>query len=303
MKQKIFTTKDTWLEIVYQSLINLNGAGKYKSIYAEVLSLAPEKCANNQNWTASVRQTIEKNSSDSEVFNTKKPDLFISLEGIGKGSWGIRGFINQRSYDEVIEMINQFKTILNVQWQVGPSINTLDSFLNKKARNGFRNKVIKSRDLGDKSHYSDLEKINPSNHDLDMNLKLFVEAAHVFDVWCIKKIVIEHKKQDTKDDETVINLLNALNNPSNALLLPFNYHKLFDMNLIWFNETSGLMCFNPEFEKDLIKLGIYPTKIKSKILNNKEVVKYLAIRNQYRQNQLMDIWNLFQKDIVHLLNV
>jgi hypothetical protein len=49
------------------------------------------------------------------------------------------------------------------------------------------------------------------------------------------------------------------------------------------------MHFNPEFKEDLAKLGIYPTKIKSNIMDNKEVMKYLAIRNQYRQNQLTDI--------------
>jgi hypothetical protein len=38
-------------------------------------------------------------------------------------------------------------------------------------------------------------------------------------------------------------------------------------------------------------------------MNNKEVMKYLAIRNQYRQNKLNDIWTLFQKDIISLLNV
>ena len=300
MKTKTSRNKNTWLEIIYQALINLNGAAKYQSIYQEVLKLAPEKCELNENWQARVRATIQSSSSDSKDFK-KKQDLFIALEGLGKGSWGIRGFINQTSYAEVIEMIDQFKATLE-DWQIGPSINTLNVFLDKAARSGFRNSVIKSRNLYD-DRYSDLEKINPSNHDLDMNLKLFVEAAHIFDVWCIKKIIIEHKKQDTKDDETVINLLNALNSPSNALLLPFNYHKLFDMNLIWFDETSGLMCFNREFEEDLIKLGIYPTKIKLKVFNNKEVMKYLAIRNQYRQNQLTDIWNLFQKDIVHLLNI
>jgi hypothetical protein len=49
------------------------------------------------------------------------------------------------------------------------------------------------------------------------------------------------------------------------------------------------MNFNQEFKEDLSELGIYPTKIKSKIMNNKEVMKYLAIRNQYRQNKLNDI--------------
>ena len=295
--------KNTWLKIVYKALINLNGASKYQPIYDEVLRIAPDKCKVNPSYENTIRRTIQSRSSDSLTYKPSNKDLFISLEGIGKGSWGIREFIDQRSYTEVIEVIDQFKTILTNQWQLGPAIDTLNIFLNKTARNGFRNNVIKSRHLDGKYYYSDLEKVNPSNHDLDMNLKLFIEAAHIFDVWCIKKIITEHKTHDTKDDKTIINLLNALNSPSNALLLPFNYHKLFDMNIIWFDETSGLMHFNPEFKEDLAKLGIYPTKIKSKIMDNKEVMKYLAIRNQYRQNQLTDIWNLFQKDIVHLLNV
>ncbi len=295
--------KNTWLEIVYKALINLNGASKYQPIYDEVLRIAPDKCKANPSYENTIRRTIQSRSSDSLTYKPSNKDLFISLEGIGKGSWGIREFIDQRSYTEVIEVIDQFKTVLTNQWQLGPAIDTLNIFLNKTARNGFRNNVIKSRHLDGKYYYSDLEKVNPSNHDLDMNLKLFIEAAHIFDVWCIKKIITEHKTHDTKDDKTIINLLNALNSPSNALLLPFNYHKLFDMNLIWFDETSGLMNFNQEFKEDLSELGIYPTKIKSKIMNNKEVMKYLAIRNQYRQNKLNDIWTLFQKDIISLLNV
>ncbi len=301
MNDKIFNAKDKWLEIVYQALINLNGAGKYESIYDEVLRIAPEKCANNKNWKGRVRGTIQSSSSDSEDFNPKGTDLFISLEGIGKGSWGIRDFIEQKSYIEVLEMIDQFKSILIDDWKIGKQINLLNSLLDKKARSGFRNKVIKSRHLNNIEHYSDIEKINLSSHNLDMNL-IFVEAAHIFDVWCIKKIVVEHKRNDVQDDKTVINLLNALDDPSNALLLPFNYHKLFDMNLIWFDDKSGLMCFNKDFEDDLAKLGIYPTRIKSDIMKDNKMIKYLSIRNQYRQNKLNDIWTLFQKDVVHLLN-
>ena len=127
-------------------------------------------------------------------------------------------------------MIDQFKSILIDDWKIGKQTNLLNSLLDKKARSGFRNKIIKSRHLNNIEHYSDIEKINLSSHNLDMNL-IFVEAAHIFDVWCIKKIVVEHKRNDIKDDDIVINLLNALDDPSNALLLPFNYHKLFDMNL------------------------------------------------------------------------
>ncbi|MDK2819424.1 MAG: HNH endonuclease [Mycoplasmataceae bacterium] len=302
MNHKIFNIKDKWLEIVYQALINLNGTAKYNSIYQEVLKIAPDKCANNQHWKSRVRATIQWSSSDSKYFKPINKDLFISLDGIGKGSWGIRGFIEQRSYVEVLEMINEFKSILVDDWKVGNQINLLNLLLDKKARSGFRNKVIKSRELNNVLYYSDLEKIDLSGHNLDMKLT-FVEAAHIFDVWCIKEIVLNHKRKDIKDDTTVVNLLNALDDSSNALLLPFNYHKLFDLKLIWFDDKTGHMKFNIDFEDDLAKLGIYPTRIKSNIMNNKDVIKYLSIRNRYRQNQLNDIWTLFQKDIVHLLNV
>ncbi len=74
------------------------------------------------------------------------------------------------------------------------------------------------------------------------------------------------------------------------------------MNLIWFDDKSGLMYFNKDFEEDLAKLGIYPTRIKSGIMKDNRIIKYLWIRNQYRKNKLNDIWTLFQKDIVNLLN-
>ena len=74
------------------------------------------------------------------------------------------------------------------------------------------------------------------------------------------------------------------------------------MNLIWFDDKNGLVCFNKGFEDNLAKLGIYPTRIKSDIMKDNKTIKYLSIRNQYRQNKLNDIWVLFQKDIVHLLD-
>lgn len=30
----------------------------------------------------------------------------------------------------------------------------------------------------------------------------FVEGAHIFDVWCIKEIVVNHKRNDIKDEIT-----------------------------------------------------------------------------------------------------
>ncbi|MDK2819834.1 MAG: hypothetical protein KFW07_03280 [Mycoplasmataceae bacterium] len=77
MNKRIFNIKDKWLEIVFKTLINLNGAAKYKSIYEEVLRIAPDKCANNQYWKARVRATIQSSSSDSKYFKPMNKDLFF----------------------------------------------------------------------------------------------------------------------------------------------------------------------------------------------------------------------------------
>ena len=83
--------KNTWLEIAYQALINLNGRGQLNSIYEEVFRIAPDKCNGNKSWKSAVRDRIQKHSSDSKTFKRTNQDLFISLEGIGQGQWGIRG--------------------------------------------------------------------------------------------------------------------------------------------------------------------------------------------------------------------
>ncbi|MDK2819835.1 MAG: hypothetical protein KFW07_03285, partial [Mycoplasmataceae bacterium] len=76
--------------------------------------------------------------------------------------------IEQRHFAEDIEMIKELKSILVDDWKVGNQINLLNLFLDKKARSGFRNKVIKSRELNNVLYYSDLEKIDLSGHNLDM---------------------------------------------------------------------------------------------------------------------------------------
>ena len=60
---------------------------------------------------------------------------------------------------------------------------------------------------------------------------------------------------------------------------------------------SGLMYFNRGFEDDLTELDIYPKNNKIIYYERYKIIKYLSIRNQYRQNKLNDLWSLFQKEI------
>ena len=57
------------------------------------------------------------------------------------------------------------------------------------------------------------------------------------------------------------------------------------------------MYFNRGFEDDLTELDIYPKNNKIIYYERYKIIKYLSIRNQYRQNKLNDLWSLFQKEI------
>ena len=77
-----------WRDIVKEALINLGGEAYLKDIYNEVVK-------NNidlpVNYEASIRDTLQRNSSDSKKYN-QKVDLFYTVEGMGKGKWGLRDY-------------------------------------------------------------------------------------------------------------------------------------------------------------------------------------------------------------------
>lgn len=76
----------TILEATIQTLKNLGGYAHYSDIYAEYENVVGHSISKNQQ--AGIRACIEKNSSDSDVFMGN--DIFYSVEGKGKGIWGIR---------------------------------------------------------------------------------------------------------------------------------------------------------------------------------------------------------------------
>lgn len=74
------------LEATIQTLRNLGGKAHYSDIYVEYEKVVGHGITENQQ--AGIRACIEKNSSDSDAF--KGNDVFYSVEGKGKGVWGIR---------------------------------------------------------------------------------------------------------------------------------------------------------------------------------------------------------------------
>jgi len=79
----------TWKEDIVQALYNLNGKAHLSNIYKEVEKLRKDNL--NPTWDRTVQRELESNSSDSEAFLGKE-DIFYSVEGKGKGVWGLRDY-------------------------------------------------------------------------------------------------------------------------------------------------------------------------------------------------------------------
>ena len=80
-----------WIEEIIEVMKDLGGHAIYKDIYQMIEQRNVMDFAENVNWQGQVRQTIQRFSSDSSIFNGND-DLFYSVEGIGKGHWGLRDF-------------------------------------------------------------------------------------------------------------------------------------------------------------------------------------------------------------------
>jgi len=89
----------TWLDDIVQAMENLGGVARLADIYEELRQLRPDLAYTGpelRTWQATVRRTIENHSSDSQNFagSRARNDVFYSVEGIGRGIWGLREVIH-----------------------------------------------------------------------------------------------------------------------------------------------------------------------------------------------------------------
>lgn len=80
--------EDSWLTILIETYNELGGVANYQSVYPIAKRIRQER---GGSWTAeahaTIRRTVEDNSKDSENF--KGREVFYSVKGIGKGTWGL----------------------------------------------------------------------------------------------------------------------------------------------------------------------------------------------------------------------
>ena len=72
----------TWNEDIARALININGCGHLSEIYRETKKI--RKLALNPTWDSTIRRELETNH-----------DQFYSVEGKGKGVWGLKSYANR----------------------------------------------------------------------------------------------------------------------------------------------------------------------------------------------------------------
>lgn len=86
----------TYKEKTIEALKRLGGHGYLEDIYSSFQSI--ENVTLPKSWHAIIRATIERSSSDTDTFDGKD-DLFYSVEGVGKGHWGLREYNDDGSVE------------------------------------------------------------------------------------------------------------------------------------------------------------------------------------------------------------
>ena len=81
----------TWAEDVQAALKRLGGRAHLSAIYKDVRA-ARTKGGRTvpPNLESAVRDALERHSSDSDLYDTKREDLFQMAEGKGAGIWALR---------------------------------------------------------------------------------------------------------------------------------------------------------------------------------------------------------------------
>ncbi|WP_370013916.1 HNH endonuclease [Peribacillus sp. B2I2] len=87
--------KTQWLREVFEALEELGGQATLVDIYNKVEDRNKVDLSSYIDWKSQIRKHIYLNSSDTDIFKGNvgdNTDLFYSIEGKGKGIWGLRSF-------------------------------------------------------------------------------------------------------------------------------------------------------------------------------------------------------------------
>jgi putative restriction endonuclease len=95
--------KSIWLEEIVEAMKELGGHAYYSDLYEYVKERGNIDFDKLKDPNAQIRGTIERYSSDSNVYKKVKNnlDIFYAVDGKGKGHWGLRDF---EPHDNMVDL-------------------------------------------------------------------------------------------------------------------------------------------------------------------------------------------------------
>ena len=182
----------SWRDEVMDAIRLLGGKAPYNEIYQEIQRRQSMDFEENPNWRAAVRQNIEMFSSDSDAFAGKE-DIFYSVEGKGRGVWGLRpGYLKEKDGGIPREVLQKKESLARDKAE-----QLSDAQLKAKAEEAQtsqpKERTVKSRTYERNAYVSEYAKrraagrcqlCNNSAPFLDKRGKPFLETHHI--VWLSK---------------------------------------------------------------------------------------------------------------------
>jgi 5-methylcytosine-specific restriction enzyme A len=107
--------KNKWLNVIIPALNKLGGQATLEQIYQQIVDSNTIDLDTYTDWKAQIRKNIYLHSSDTDIFKHipgSEYDLFFSVEGRGKGNWGLRSMRKSFTQDtpQDLEMFSPGKT-------------------------------------------------------------------------------------------------------------------------------------------------------------------------------------------------
>ena len=156
LKNNLLWNMSTWDEDIITAFENLGGIANYEELYSEIRKLRENL---PPTWKSVIRRRIQDLSSDSVGFKGSQ-DLFFSVEGLGRGIWGLRSHLSEtpKAYD-LPSGVNESRRTYLLTYRV-----LRDTSLARKIKALHRNKCQicrKTIEFGNGESYAEAHHIIP----------------------------------------------------------------------------------------------------------------------------------------------
>lgn len=245
-RQICFVRKVTYKSEIINALIELNGEASLKEIIAYMASKNRlPSIQSNAEWERNVSAELQRHCSQTKSYKGAK-ELFYSVEGLGKGFWGLLSEQKLNSEYDILGIRAYEKRII-------------DKVNNDSNLTGTEKKVIINARIG-QGRYRD---------------SLVEKFEHCIVTGCSdnRLLAASHIKPWSKCDSDFERI-----STENGLLLSPLYDKLFDKGLITF-DTKGKMFLSKSINNGEKEKLAFTSKVLFDLKLTREMAGYLEYHN------------------------